>query len=234
MKKFYYRTKLKLWAIFHLPRFIYIADTNFKIPAWNWQVAIPCRTETTKVANGRMDYEPKEKPYFENILKGKKVFFDIGANIGYYSFLAAAGGAEKIVAFEFMKEYADFAESAFAMNNIPAIVVKRGVGNPGGGEKYSDPLASTEGNTISLDEFAERSGIYPDIMKMDIEGFELDALKNAKKILSRRPDLDISIHPEFLKRRGHSEEEVLSLLSGYGYKIIWNGGGTYFMTASQP
>ena len=155
----------------------------------------------------------------------------MGANIGFYSYLAAAGGVKKIVAFEFMKEYASFTQEAFQRNQIPGEVINKGVGNPNQEAKYSDPLAIVSGELLSLDEFAKNHDTYPDIMKMDIEGFELDALKNAHEILLRKPALDISIHPAFLKSRGQSAEEVLDLLAGYGYRIIWSGGDTYFMRA---
>ncbi len=84
---------------------------------------------------------------------------------------------------------------------------------------------------LSLDEFAKEHGIYPDIMKMDIEGFELDALRNAHEILMRKPAINISVHPAFLEARGQSSKEVLDLLANYGYRIIWRSAETYFMKA---
>ena len=80
-----------------------------------------------------------------------------------------------------------------------------------------------------LDEFCKAHNIFPDIIKMDIEGFELDALKAMNNVLSKRPALDISIHSAYLEQRGQSEKEVLELLLKYGYEIIWARGGTYFM-----
>lgn len=176
-------------------------------------------------------YEPNEYQHFIEIVRGKKVFFDVGANIGWYSYLAAHEGVEHIVAFEFMNEYANFISENFREENIPATVVNRGVGAPNTFEKYSDPLAKTNGSLISLDEYAKENNIWPDIMKMDIEGFELDALRNAHEILLRKPALDISLHDRFLLDRGQSDNEVLSLLSSYGYTILLQGGGTYFMVA---
>lgn len=234
----YYRGKLTLWAIFNLPRYLHIANTNYKIPAHNWMVAIPTRTDTTEVKYfgmhrdfARYFYEPIEFQHFIEIVREKKVFFDVGANIGWYSYLAADAGVERIVAFEFMNEYANFISENFKIQNIPATVINKGVGSPSAIEKYSDPLAKISGALISLDEYAKASNVWPDIMKMDIEGFELDALKNAHEILLRKPALDISLHDRFLLDRGQSENEVLSLLNGYGYRILWQGGGTYFMVA---
>jgi len=236
VKKFYYRTKLRTWAILHLPKHLYVADTDFVIPAWCWQVAIPCRIDTTQILyegmmrdKGRIWYEPTEFPYFKELLIGRKIFFDVGANIGYYSYLAAAAGIQRIVAFEFMEEYASFTKEAFSKNQIPGQVINKGVGNPGEKTRYADHFACCGGKTLSLDDFARENNIYPDIMKMDIEGYELDALRNAKEILLRKPAIDISIHPSYLTDRGQSAQEVLDLLAEYGYRKIWGGSDTYIM-----
>lgn len=145
--------------------------------------------------------------------------------------LQLRGGVRQIVSFEFMLEYAKFIKKAFQHNNISGVVVNRGVGKSGVHASYSDMLASVKGDLLSLDEYAQMNDIYPDIMKMDIEGFELDALRSSHEILLRKPALDISIHPAFLEARGQSAKEVLNLLEQYGYRIIWSGGDTYFMCA---
>lgn len=242
LKRLYYRVRLTIWAFLSLPKYLNIGNTKFKIPAHNWMVAIPTRIDTTEVRylgrfrnRARYFYEPEEYPYFREIVCRKKVFFDVGANIGWYSFTAADAGVARIVAFEFMKEYADFTNANFIRNNIPGIVVNKGVGNPKSYANYSDPLAVVGGGLISLDEYATENNVWPDIIKMDIEGFELDALNNAHEILLRRPALDISLHDSLLKERGQSADEVIELLRTYDYKTIWEGGGTYFMIhANNP
>lgn len=238
IKSVYYRSKLNIWSRFHLPQEVFVADTNYKIPAQCWQVAIPCRTDTTQVLYtgksrkiGRMLYEPEEFPEFKKLVKGKKTFFDVGANIGYYSFLAADGGIKEIVAFEFMAEYAEYTSKALKKNGIAATVINQGVGDPSTNGAYSDPLAKTSGSMISLDEYAISNNIFPDILKMDIEGAELDALKNAKTILSKKPALNISIHNEYLKMRGQDPKEIFELLKSYNYKVIWSSFDTYILVA---
>lgn len=97
--RFLYRLKLKLWAMLYLPRYLVVSDTSITIPAWHWEVAIPCRIDTTRICytgwrrdRAHMYYEPEEVSLFKNLLIGKKIFFDVGANIGTYSYLAAEGG----------------------------------------------------------------------------------------------------------------------------------------------
>ena len=117
----------------------------------------------------------------------------------------------------------------FFRENISGVDVNKGVGNPKDVGIYADPLANVKGELISLDEYAKVNNIWPDVIKMDIEGFEMDALKNSHEILLKGPALDISIHDKFLEDRGQSEREVLELLRSYGYKTIWKGGGTFLM-----
>lgn len=237
--KYYYRIKLKLWARVNLPKRIKIANTDFDMSAHHWQVAIPCRTDTTQLIfqgkvpkEARMIYEPIELPIFENMVKDKKCFFDVGSNIGYYSHVAAAKGVRNIVAFEFMPEYAEFSRTAFEENKVPVVLINQGVGDPLASLNYGDPLASSSASKLlSLDQFAKEHNLYPDIIKMDIEGSELDALRNAHEILSRKPDLDISVHPVFLRERGQDERDIFILLESYGYKTLWSASDTYFMSA---
>jgi len=232
--RLYYRLKLSLWAFFNLPKFVFIADSSIEIPARNWMFAIPARIDSTRFLE-RDDkgiefwYEPDDYEFFIQLVKDKKVFFDVGANIGWYSYLAAAHGVSQIVAFEFIADYSNFLKNSFSANDIKGIVVNQGVGENCLDATYSDPLASASGRLGTLDDYAMSHNIWPDFVKMDIEGFELDALRGARQVLSRRPVLHISIHSEYLAERGQSSSEVLGLLYSFGYTLIANHEDTYFM-----
>lgn len=237
---FYHRARLYQWARKNLPKRLYIADTDYQIPGWAWQVAIPCTIDTTQIhytgsnrQTARMFYEPIELPLFKKMISGKRVFFDVGSNIGYYCCIAASMGVEQVFGFEFTKGYATFSQqNVISKNNISGKIYNIGIGEQGCNSTYSDPLNVTHGKMTSLDGLAEELGLFPDAIKIDIEGFELDALRGAAKVLSRLPDLDISIHAEFLEERGQSAQEVLDLLSRYGYKTLWSQGDTYFMSCN--
>ena len=59
----------------------------------------------------------------------------------------------------------------------------------------------------------------PSLVKIDIEGFELEALKGSERLLSVvRPKLLVEIHPKQLALSGGSEDEVFNLLRQQGYK----------------
>ncbi len=231
-RRYYHRIRLTLWSVFHLPKKLFVADTNLFFPAWNWQVALLCKVPSTIIQNGRMTYEPIEREHFLGLLEKGDIFFDVGANIGYYSLLAAGHGAKKVFAFEILDEYASIAEKAFKLNHIDGEVIRCGVGKGDTPISFNDSLAGKSGRTpLALDDFSKKSGMYPDVIKMDIEGFEGEALQYATEILKRKPSIDISVHSKFLEEKGTSGEAVLSLLAGFGYRVQYEYGGTHFMKA---
>ena len=222
------KVRLFIWAIFHLPRKVFIADTNYKITGWDWRVALLAKVETTKIEKDRLWYEPKEHKYFIDLIKRDGLFFDIGANIGYYCFLAAHYGAKKVVGVEIIKSYANFAKKYLKKNKINAVILNCAVGS-GKEIEFKDSIESGKAEVRTLDSIGEEHG-YPNMMKMDIEGWEYDALMSAKKILERaKPTLDISIHPMFLENFGRSEEEVKLILQNFNYKEIITLGDTHFL-----
>ena len=66
-----------------------------------------------------------------------------------------------------------------------------------------------------------------DFVKIDIEGFELEALIGMKKtILMDKPCILIEIWKENFER-------VNSLFTQYQYKMIWSCGDNYFYKAKE-
>lgn len=52
---------------------------------------------------------------------------------------------------------------------------------------------------ITIDDFCERTRIYPTVITMDVEGSEFNVMKGAEKTLrKRKPIIFMSIHPEFM------------------------------------
>ncbi len=67
--------------------------------------------------------------------------------------------------------------------------------------------------TLALDDFAERHGLFPNVVKMDIEGAEFNALKGFARCLARRkPHL-------VLEHRTH-EMHAIDLVRELGYEVF--------------
>jgi FkbM family methyltransferase len=76
---------------------------------------------------------------------------------------------------------------------------------------------------ITMDDLCKRLGVYPDIVTIDIEGSELEALKGGMDLIRVvRPDWMLSVHPEFMfHNHGTYERELHDLLRDNGYKHQW-------------
>ena len=70
--------------------------------------------------------------------------------------------------------------------------------------------------TISLDEFIEKSNVYPRIIKIDVEGAEYLVLKGGKNfLLKHKPIILLSTHTKELKIK------CINLLRKLDYKNIF-------------
>jgi FkbM family methyltransferase len=192
-------------------------------------VASLARVETTIKKGNRMWYEPNEYPYFKKLIKqDTNVFFDVGAMIGYYCFLAAGNGAKKVIGFEIMKEYADFTNKMLKKNNIDGFVYNVAVGS--GVIHYENALTNGTCKSIKLDDFARETKLYPDVVKMDIEGHEYNVLLGAGDVLKKCQSIDISIHKEYLNEFGFSGKDTLDIIYKLGYKKVFDFCETYFLS----
>ena len=176
------------------------------------------------------------------LAKGKSVVFDIGAHIGicalpisrvikegglYYSFEPAEANRKYLV-------------THLKMNNIDnVIVVSILVGDKCGNcvefyESSSDSgmnsLCQPENKDsiynkvvkeqITLDSFVAKNGCIPELIKIDVEGAEINVLKGAKSVLREyHPEIIISVHPKHLEILGHSVDELAKEIRGIGYQI---------------
>jgi len=89
-----------------------------------------------------------------------------------------------------------------------------------GGVVFWDDQSSptTKVPLIPLDSLAEQYG-FPQMLKLDVEGFENAALKGAAQMLARRPKIAIEVHVDWLRRYGSSVKAVLDLLNLDGYEV---------------
>jgi FkbM family methyltransferase len=186
----------------------------------------------------RGDYvtEPAIRKVIETNLKQGDVFFDVGANVGFFSLLAArvVGESGDVYSFEPLPELATLLRRTAAANRLSNLhVVEAAVGQrPGTAEMavmkdsaYSHlvvgPAAEVESDhrgwrsvsvkTVSLDDYRDRAVRKPlRLMKMDIEGAELEALDGARQLLSQTdaPDVICEVNPDHLARFGHEPRDV--------------------------
>jgi FkbM family methyltransferase len=159
------------------------------------------------------EYEEKELRFIENFLDEGDVFIDVGANIGLFSLVAAeaVGVSGKVYAFEpFQKNY-DALMTNLSLNLVNNVTPEKQAisdeegelilyldeseNNPGMVSRFGGSHTLTE-NVIAttLDAYLADKQLSPRLIKIDIEGGELMALKGMEKTLKEvRPTLLVEI-----------------------------------------
>lgn len=191
---------------------------------------------------GKELLEPEVTQTLCSVLRPGMTFFDIGANLGYYTLLASkiVGSCGEVHAFE--PAPVQFRHLALnvkinrakniRLNNL-ALAERSGDKelflsdgwNQGihSFAKMSGPAHSCLVQCTSLDEYVDRAGVAQiDVMKMDVEGSELFVLGGGKSALvDLRPRVIIFEACEgHAQAQGYSTSEVKQLLSEKGYRIL--------------
>jgi hypothetical protein len=153
-------------------------------------------------------HEPlTSKTLFHLVEKGDTVW-DMGSRLGYFSTLAADlnRSPERVHTFESSISRWRFIEE----NNHARFNGAMHVNNVRIGDSDTD-------RTVTGDTYARRHGT-PDVVKIDIEGAEVAALRGMKRVIERhKPALIIEAHPDLIKAAdGHdTDEKLLELLQQY-------------------
>lgn len=165
-------------------------------------------------AVGEVDLEQ----YFDKCLtfSSEEVFIDCGGYIGdtTKNFILRNPKYEKIFIYEPIPSQFEICRRYF-YNNPNIILKNKCVGNENTSVKmnmwragsYIDKKGDVSANIVRLDD--DLQDVHPTFVKMDIEGFELDALKGMTRILKEdKPKLAICVYhkpmdileiPEFIK-----------------------------------
>lgn len=84
--------------------------------------------------------------------------------------------------------------------------------------------------SVSVDSYVQDSKTPPSVMKIDVEGFELEVLEGARHCLKRdRPRLWLELHPTLLRARGRSWNNALEMVRSAGYETI-----SFYRDKEQP
>lgn len=185
--------------------------------------------------------EPKQLQLITDISKGKKVVFDIGANVGLYS-LALSLHAKKVFSFEPVPRNVAYLYHNLRLNKVNNVFIAPcAIGSKSKLTLFEEGTNTATGKVseegiqpvfvVALDDFCSTFKVLPELLKIDIEGAEYDLLLGAKKSLVLLPPLFISYHSPEL------EKKCTLLLKSYGYKhflrieeISSEQSGEFFIT----
>ncbi len=186
--------------------------------------------------------EPEITNLFKKRLQKGDVFIDIGANVGYYSLLAGKllGNQGKVIAFEPNPLIYNHLSRNIQINNLGDVIttfqsavgeqlgklnIYRSKGNWSGITsrfKYSDLLddSSLEVPMVTLDEIVIQEKFEKvSLIKLDIEGGELLALKGSRETLKTySPDIIAEVSPKLLNEVGVEPKEIFQFLWDLEYR----------------
>ena len=199
----------------------------------------------------QFEYDSTVATHLRAMVKPDQICFDVGANVGYYAlqFAYRTRPSDRVLAFEPNPTPRAVLERQIAVNGlsyrveIVAAAVADGSGEttlylPGEGRQQlhavsrlgaPDPNPANDFRSIAvpmipLDDFCDsRAGLTPDCILMDIEGFEIAALKGARQLVTtRRGNLDpiVEMHSDLWNSVATPRAEVEALFAKPGLRPI--------------
>ncbi len=178
--------------------------------------------------------EPEVQAALDMLLRPGMTVYDIGANVGFHALSAArrVGPAAKVICFEPLAENVKRIEHNAASNNLTNIqVVASALGSSEGEAAFWTSAQPTWGKLASVgkkpDKFATEVKVRihrldsivdelklpaPELIKMDVEGAELDVLDGARATLERH-------HPTLLIEAHGTNVAIEDFLTSIGYRV---------------
>jgi len=186
-------------------------------------------------------YEPNIAALISALMKPGKVFIDIGANIGVHSLVAAGHGAT-VKSFEPVPRIGDALLRSVKASHLDQRVelVRSALGAKEGQitiyvARRSDdgshsavagiPAESIDSISVpmtTLDTFLQQRSIKPDLLKIDVEGFESQVLDGATSLLSSQdaPPIIMETGDRLADQLGESAASSIRRLTEKNYAIF--------------
>jgi FkbM family methyltransferase len=212
-----------------LPRTLTVRILQGQLKGKKWIVG------STRHACWLGSYEIHIQNVFAQEVKRGGTFYDVGANVGFYSLLASILiEPGKVYAFEPLPANVRYIKKHLELNNIQNVeVLEVAISDERGTSSFQDEETRGMGRlqaggnlcvrTVTLDLLLQEQRIAPpDCIKMDIEGGESRALMGATECFQRyKPKLILATHGQEVHR------ECCRLLDSWGYECrILQGGPT--------
>lgn len=185
----------------------------------------------------------EERPIIDHLvsnLRRDDVFYDVGANLGLYSCLAADVVTQPVIAFEPHPDNADRLEDNADLNGADISVLRRALSDSTGQADLTIVLdkVGSAGHTlvsgsapgldsitvpkIRGDELIAKEALpHPTVLKIDVEGAEQAVLDGLEAALSH-PDCRLvycETHANRLQNQGGSVADIRATLESHGFSV---------------
>jgi FkbM family methyltransferase len=190
-----------------------------------------------------LTYEARFDSALESAIQKGDVVWDVGANVGFYTqrFAKLVGDHGLVVAFEPAPGAANKLRQDFSQH--PNVVIREvALSNVVGTSTFTVTGASASTNSLSSapsdggscievpvstgdNEVAHQTATTPSILKIDVEGYELEVLKGMTLTLGQDVlrAVFIEVHFAILNGRGQRDapRDIVSILSKSGFHTTW-------------
>jgi FkbM family methyltransferase len=194
-------------------------------------------------------YETHVTAAIRNLLEPGNVFVDVGANIGYFTNLAAhlVGPSGQVVAVEALDKNAQLIFKSLERNGFDNACVNVCAASDRNGRlsiRSDSGTSNGQAMAAGAGDFFAQSRLLDDLaanlpridlVKLDIEGFEPLAWRGFRKMLAKhRPNVLTEFHPYCMRKFvGVEPEEYLNELFAYSGDVrVLNVDGTMIRTGS--
>jgi FkbM family methyltransferase len=203
------------------------------------------------------EYEPETTDILQRLVRPGQTWLDVGGNVGFFTILLSKGIGESghVYVFEPNPAMVERIQASIGLNSaINVHLVPQAVSNVSGQEisfyvpigaghnsgrasavKFEDLSSSVKEvkvSTTNLDDYLERVDVKPDFMKIDIEGFEINAFRGMERTMRTHPPKAIISELSQLPGVLATPIEIIEYLSGFdylAYKIGDRGLDQYVM-----
>lgn len=211
---------------------------------WSFLAPVGCKNDLanlTDTPEGRAEFHS-----LSHAAKAGGVFFDIGAHSGLISAMFCAAHAQnRAFAFE---PSSVLVERLIAIRQLNQFgermrIEEIGIGDttrtvemvldPAGGfvqtQRFDHTMwaapKSVQVQMESIPDAAVRLSVIPQFIKIDIEGYEFEAIKGSTEFLSRhKPTLYLELHLNYLEERNLSAKLLIDTLLECGYGLYTSTG----------
>jgi FkbM family methyltransferase len=251
----YWYDRIARWLTQRVPRLVartvirihrlFVGDRLTAIQVWNFRMAVNPQDNCGHHLFYYGEYEPQQVELWRQLLdRGREaIVLDIGANIGYYSLLAAAhANVSLVLSFEPNPLVLPTLRHNAALNPCLAgkiTIMDVAVGDTNGTvrfhrnyEAHNLGLGSIRAQTadnvtvevpiVRLDSFLKARGVdRVDLIKIDVEGAEHLVVSGLVGWWEDhpRPTMVIEVHPAFLNDFASSVPALFATLTTAGYRL---------------
>jgi FkbM family methyltransferase len=180
-------------------------------------------------------FRSQDVDFVGSYLQPGETFVDVGANVGQLSLAAAmrVTPAGRVISIEAHPRTCKYLEGNVRLNDLAVEIHNVAIGSTSGELFFTDfrsddmnfasPTPPRGGSALrvpvrTLDSIIEQRPV--DLLKVDVEGFEVDLLKGASQTISNCKCLYIEDSDLNLRRAGTSRTELYGRLIGHGFALF--------------